>query len=96
MQVQSLDPKDPLEKSMATHSSVLAWRITRTEEPSRLQSIGSHSWTRLKQLCMHACMHWRRKWQPTPVFLPEESQGQRRLGGYCLWGRTESHMTEAT
>ena len=48
MQVQSLDPKDPLEKSMATHSSVLAWRITRTEEPSRLQSIGSHSWTRLK------------------------------------------------
>ena len=34
-------------------------------------------------------MHWRRKWQPTPVFLPGESQGQRSLVGCCLWGRTE-------
>ena len=41
-------------------------------------------------------MHWRRKWQPTPVFLPGESQGQRSLVGYCLWGRTESDTTEAT
>ena len=41
-------------------------------------------------------MHWRRKWQPTPVFLPGESQGQRSLVGCCLWGRTESDMTEAT
>ena len=35
-------------------------------------------------------MHWRRKWQPTPVFLPGESQGQRSLVGCCLWGHTES------
>ena len=42
-----------------------------------------------------ACMHWTRKWKPTPVFLPG-SQGQRTLMGYCLWGRTESDMTEAT
>ena len=40
-------------------------------------------------------MHWRRKWQPTPVFLPGESQGRWSLVGY-LWGHTESDMTEAT
>ena len=39
---------------------------------------------------------WRRKWQPTPVFLPGESQGQRSLVGCRLWGCTESDMTEAT
>ena len=47
MQVRSLGGEDPLEKEMATHSSILAWRIPRTEEPSRLQSMGSQSWTRL-------------------------------------------------
>ena len=41
-------------------------------------------------------MHWRRKWQPTPVFLPGESQGQRILVGGRLWGRTELDTTEAT
>ena len=41
MQVRSLGQKDPLEKGMATHSSILAWRIQRTEEPSGLQSMGS-------------------------------------------------------
>ena len=40
--------------------------------------------------------HWRRKWQPTPVFLPGESQGQGSLVGFCLWGRTESDTTEVT
>ena len=39
-QVQSLDQEDPLEKGMATHSSILAWRILWTEEPSGLQSMG--------------------------------------------------------
>ena len=39
---------------------------------------------------------WRRKWQPTPVFLPGESQGQGSLVGFCLWGHTESDMTEVT
>jgi len=38
--VQSLGPEDPLEKEMATHSSILAWRIPWTEEPGRLQSMG--------------------------------------------------------
>ena len=39
-------------------------------------------------------MHWRRKWQPTPVFLPGESHGQRSLVGCCPCGRKESDMTE--
>ena len=39
---------------------------------------------------------WRRAWQPTPVFLPQESYGQRSLAGYSPWGHKESYMTEAT
>ena len=46
-QIQSLDWEDPLEKKMATHSSILAWKISRTEEPDGLQSMGSKSWARL-------------------------------------------------
>ena len=41
-QVPSLSQKDPLEKEMATHSSILVWRIPWTEEPGGLQSMGSH------------------------------------------------------
>ena len=41
-------------------------------------------------------LSWRRKWQPTPVFLPGESCGQRSLVGCCPWGRTESDTTEVT
>ena len=41
MQVQSLGQEDPLEEGMTTHSSILAWRIPRTEEPVGLQSMGS-------------------------------------------------------
>ena len=67
-----------LEKEMATHSSLLAWGIPGTEEPSRLQSMGSwrvwHDWA--SSLSLFTFMHWRRKWQPTPVFLPGESQGR--------------------
>ena len=40
--------------------------------------------------------HWRRKWQPTPVFLPGESQGRGSLVGCHLWGRTELDRTQAT
>ena len=40
--------------------------------------------------------HWRRKWQPTMVFLPGESQGRGCLVGCHLWGRTESDTTEVT
>ena len=86
------------EKAMAPHSSTLAWKIPRTEEPGRLQSMGSlrvrHDW--VTSLSLFTFMHWRRKWQPTPVFLPGESQGWRSLVGCRLWGRKESDMTEAT
>ena len=53
MWVQSLDREDPLEDSMATHSSILAWRIPWTEEPGGLQSMELQSWTRLKWLSMN-------------------------------------------
>ena len=80
---------------MATHSSTLAWKIPWTEEPGGLQSMGSLSRARLNDFTF-TFMHWRRKWQPTPAFLPGESQGQRSLVGCRLWGRTESDTTEAT
>ena len=47
-------------------------------------------------LSLFTFMHWRRKWQPTPVFLPRESQGQGSLVGCHLWGCKESDTTEAT
>ena len=56
----------------------------------------AQSRTQLKRLSMHACMYWRRKWQPTPVFLPGESQGQKSLVGCHLWGLTELGTTEVT
>ena len=86
------------EKAMAPHSSTLAWKIPWTEEPSRLKSTRSlrvrHDWA--TSLCLFTFMHWRRKWQPTPVFLPGESQGWGSLVGCRLWGRSESDTTEAT
>ena len=52
--VPSLGREDPLEKEMATHSSTLAWKIPWTEEPGRLQSMGSQSRTRLSDaICTH-------------------------------------------
>ena len=64
-----------LEKAMAIHSSTLAWKIPWTEEPGGLQSTGSlrvrHDWA--TSLSLFTFTHWRRKWQPTPVFLPGES-----------------------
>ena len=85
-------------KAMAPHSSTLAWKVPWTEGPGRLQSMGSlgvgHDWA--TSLSLLTFMHWRRKWQPTPVFLPGESQGWGSLVGTSLWGRTESDTTEAT
>ena len=63
---------------MAPHSSTLAWRIQWMEGPGGLQSMGSlrvgHDWA--TSLSLFTFMHGRRKWQPTPVFLPGESQGR--------------------
>ena len=86
------------EKAMAPHASTLAWKIPWTQEPGRLQSMGSlrvgHDWA--TSISLFTFMHWRRQWQPTPVFLPGESQGWGSLVGCRLWGRTELDTTEAT
>ena len=87
-----------MEKAMAPHSSTPAWKIPWTEEPGGLQSMGSlrvrHDWA--TSLSLFTFLHWRRKWQPSPVFLPGESQGWRSLVGCRLWGRTESDTTEVS
>ena len=74
--------------AMAPHSSTLAWKIPWTEEPGGLQSMGSlrlgHDWA--TSLSLFTFMHWRRKWQPTPVFLPVESQGWESLVGCTSMG----------
>ena len=78
------------EKAVAPHSSTLAQKIPWTEEPGGLQSTGSrrvgHDWA--TSLSLFTFMHWRRKWQPTPVFLPRESQGWGNLVGFRLWGHS--------
>ena len=81
---------------MAIQSNTLAWKILWREEPGRLKSMGSlrvrHNWA--TSLSLFTFMHWRRKWQPIPVFLPGESQGQRSLVGCHLWGRTEPDWSD--
>ena len=83
---------------MAPHSSTLAWKIPWTEEPGRLQTMGSRrvGHDRATSLSLFPFMHWRRKWHPTAVFLPGESQGRGSLVGCHLWGRTELDTTEVT
>ena len=80
---------------MVTHSSTLAWKIPWMEEPGRLQSMGS---LRVGQdftftFHFHAL---EKEMQPTPVFLPGESQGRGSLVACRLWGSTELDTTEAT
>ena len=87
-----------LEKAMAPHSSAFAWKIPWMEEPGKLQSMGllrvRHDWA--TSLSLFTFMHWRRKCQPTPEFLPGESQGWGSLVGCRLCGCTESDMTKVT
>ena len=87
----------PNEQWMATHSSTFAWTHGQ-RSLVRLQSMGSwrvgHDW--VTSLSLFIFTHWRRKWQPTPVFLPGESQGWGSLVGCRVWGRTESDTTKAT
>ena len=116
---------------MATHSSIVAWRIPGTGEPGGLPSMGSHrvghDWSNLaaaaaaqQQLYLvfpggsrgkeSTCqctrcrfspwvgkVPWRRKWQPTPVFLPGKSLEQRSLASYSPWGcKRVRHDLETT
>ena len=87
-----------VELSFLVACRLIAWKIPWTEEPGTLQSMGSlrveHNWA--TSLSLFPFMHWRRKWQPTPVFLPGESPGWGGLVGCRLWSHTESDTTEAT
>ena len=86
--VPFLGRDDPLEKGQATHSRILelSW------------------WLRWQRICLQYVrpgfdpwvekMPWRRAWQPTLLFLPGESHGQRRLVGYSPWGHKELDKTE--
>ena len=83
---------------MATHSSILAWRIPWTEEPGVLQSMGSqrvgHDWATHTFLVASATLFRRRRWHPTRVLMPRKSHGRRSLIGCSPWGREESETTE--
>ena len=80
-----------LEKATAPRSSALAWKIPWTEEPGGLQSMGSlrvgHD--SVTSLSLFTFMHWRRKWNPTPVFLPGESKDGRAWWA-AVYGVTQS------
>ena len=75
------------------HSSTLAWKIPWMEEPGRLQSIGllrvRHNWA--TSLSLFTFVHGRRKWQPTPVFLPGESQGREPHGLLSMGSHRVGH-----
>ena len=100
IRVQSLGWEDPTEKGMATHSSILAWRIPWTEVPGRLQPM------RLQRVghdfFIDYTPFWRRQWHPTPVLLPGKSHGWRSLVGCSPWGcletteRFHSHFSLST
>ena len=83
---------------MAPHSSTIAWKIPWAEEPGGLQSMGSlrvgHDLSDFTSTFHFHALEKER--QPTPVFLPGESQRLGSLVGCRLWGRTESDTTEAT
>ena len=77
---------------MAPHSSTLAWKSPWTAEPGRLQSMGSlrvgHDWE--TSLSLFTSLHWRRKWQLTPVFWPGESQGWGGAWWAAVYGVAQS------
>ena len=68
----------------STHHRLPRW-LSGEESASQCRKGGFNPWSRK--------IPWRRKWQPTPVFLPEKPHGQRSLVGYSLWGRKESDST---
>ena len=90
-------PEKPLKDNMAYYGTPLQYSCLENPTGGGAWRAAVHgvakSWTRLSNFTF---MHWRRKWQPTTVFLPGESQGRGSLVGCHLWGRTESDTTEAT
>ena len=86
---------------MAPQTSPLAWKI-----PGRRSLVCYSPWGHQESntterlhftyFAHFSLYHWRRKWQPTPVFFPGESHGQRSLGRHGLWGHRGSDTTEVT
>ena len=76
----------------------LPWWLSGKESPCRWRSLRKHEYEgdsrNMSLIPWIRKIPWRRKWQPTPVFLLGESYGQRNLVGYSPWGRKESDMTE--
>ena len=79
---------------MAAHSSCLENPMDGGAWQAAVHGVAK-SWIRLSDFTF-TFMHWRRKWQPTPVFLPGESKGRGSLVGCRLWGHTELDTTEVT
>ena len=104
--VQSLGWEDPLEKGMATHSSLLAgefyglyriyspWGHKESDVTEQLSLYVNHPALKRFYFVDIHLENWRGKWQATLVFLPRESHGQRSLVGYSPWGHKESDTTE--
>ena len=102
-------PGDLPNTGIKPRSPELAGRFFTTEPPGKptlhyspcYRPWGHKESTRLRDFTsltssLHSLYHWRRKWQPTPVFLPGESHGQRSLAGHGPWSRRELDMTEVT
>ena len=79
---------------MALHSNTLAWK--NPMDGGAWQAAVRGVAKNRTQLSNFTFTYWRRKWKPTPMFLPGEPQGQGSLVGYRLWGSRGSDMTEAT
>ena len=87
-------PFHPHPTPLGLHRVLTELSVQYSSFPLAIYFIYRSDWA--TSLSLFTFMHWRRKWRPTPVFLPGESQGWRSLVGCRLWGRTESDTTEAT
>ena len=97
-----LDTDNPEEKAKVTLQSSFKFDLRKTKNQSHLKEnhLASFGCCDGKESACNAedpgLIPWRREWQPSPVFWPGESHGQRGRTGYSPWGHKESDMTEVT
>ena len=89
--VRSLGQEDPLEKGMATDSSILAWK-TPSLVAQMVKNLLATQEIQVQSLVEKIA--WRRQWQSTPVFLPGEFHGQRSLADYSLWDHSQTRQKD--